>query len=613
MKRLGIYIFNDKDGIVDNYISYFLDSFTHYFQEFLIICNGGLSENGKRIFEKYTHHILIRENTGGETWNYKEGIKYFGWNTLKHFEEIVLLDDTFMGPVGSFDTMFSDMERKKVDFWGLFRNYPANGYPIMKYIQTCFFAFRYQMIQSKEFQDYWEQLPDSEMQQQVPYPFGNTFTNYFEQLGFQWDVYIDTSDMEKHHYAPVLVFPAELISEKRCPVFIKQIFYSDYQWVLENTAGDIALRLYRFLQEFSDYPVDLILQHLLRTQNLADLYRCFHWNYILPSAQIRSKQALEIFKKRKIALIVHSYYPDLVSTLLSYINKLPSEVDVYFFTDTQKKVEEIKKQVESIKQRNVNYQLVVNRGRDIGSFLIGSRKIISQYDYVGFIHDKKSGHLGPATVGESFFHKCLENMLSSTDYIYNIFQIFEENTRLGILAPSKPIHAGFYQYIGKEWGANFDIAFRLFTELNLHVPIDEKLPPIAPFGNFLWFRPKALKKLFNKHWTYEDFPCEPLAPDGTLLHAIERIYPFIAQEAGYYSGYITTVEYAEVEYTNWDYILGSVNNTSYYCWSKWMEAQKLNEDLFQMIEAYENSTCWKITYPIRRIAQMSKQHRRQNE
>lgn len=599
MNRLGIYVFYDKDGIVDDYITYFLDSFIHYFQEFIIVCNGDLTESGRQIFEKYTHSILIRENTGGEVWGYKEGLNYFGWNMLKSFEEVVLLNDTLMGPIDSFDTMFFDMERKDLDFWGLFRKYSAKDSLVSECIQSCFLAFRNRMIQSKEFENYWEQLLCFQDKKQTTYQFETTFTNYFQQLGFQWDTYVDTSELEKRHYAPALVFPTELIAEKGCPIFIKQVFCCDYKWLIENTIGNIALKLYRYLQDFSDYPVDIILQHLLRTQNLANLYRCFHWNYILPTMQIVSKQILSIFQEKKVGLIVYSYYPDLVDILVAYINKLPTEVDIYFFTDTCLKIDNIKKNIEKIGRKNVKIQLVMNRGRDLGSFLIGSKEIIPKYDYIGFIHDKKSGHLNPSTIGEGFFHKCLECMLSSTDYIYNIFHIFEENPRLGILSPSKPIHGGFYQYVGKEWGENYDIASKLFIQLDLHVPMEDKFPPIAPFGDFFWFRPKALKKLLNRSWEYEDFPPEPLASDGTLLHAIERIYPFVAQEAGYYSGYVTTIEYAEMEYTNWDYILGDVNNTSYYCWSKWMEI--------------ENSGCWKITRPIRWISRIFKQHRRLNE
>lgn len=54
------------------------------------------------------------------------------------------------------------------------------------------------------------------------------------------------------------------------------------------------------------------------------------------------------------------------------------------------------------------------------------------------------------------------------------------------------------------------------------MPIDEKKEPIAPLGTMFWFRPRAMKLLFDRDWEYEDFPPEPNAIDGTLLHAIEK-------------------------------------------------------------------------------------------
>lgn len=68
--------------------------------------------------------------------------------------------------------------------------------------------------------------------------------------------------------------------------------------------------------------------------------------------------------------------------------------------------------------------------------------------------------------------------------------------------------------------------------------------PIAPFGSVFWFRVKALAPLFDHGWQHEDFPPEPLPQDGTISHAIERIYPFVAQGAGYYPAQAMSVDYA---------------------------------------------------------------------
>ena len=49
---------------------------------------------------------------------------------------------------------------------------------------------------------------------------------------------------------------------------------------------------------------------------------------------------------------------------------------------------------------------------------------------------------------------------------------------------------------------------------------------------------QGIEKIFEYAFKGEDFPAEPMPVDGTISHAIERIWPYVAQEAGYYSAHI---------------------------------------------------------------------------
>jgi lipopolysaccharide biosynthesis protein len=55
-----------------------------------------------------------------------------------------------------------------------------------------------------------------------------------------------------------------------------------------------------------------------------------------------------------------------------------------------------------------------------------------------------------------------------------------------------------------------------------------------PNGTMFWCRPAALKPLLNLRLGWEDYPPEPVPYDGTILHAIERILPFVAENQGYH-------------------------------------------------------------------------------
>ena len=121
---------------------------------------------------------------------------------------------------------------------------------------------------------------------------------------------------------------------------------------------------------------------------------------------------------------------------------------------------------------------------------------------------------------------------------------------LGMLTNEPPYNGVYINNLGNEWGPNFDITYNLSKKLNLKVPIERDKPPIAPLGTVFWFRTKALNKLFNYNWKYEDFPKEPNKIDGSILHAIERVYPFVVQDAGYYPAYVMPDTYASQELTN---------------------------------------------------------------
>ena len=182
---------------------------------------------------------------------------------------------------------------------------------------------------------------------------------------------------------------------------------------------------------------------------------------------------------------------------------------------------------------------------------MGVKDIVQNYEYLCFAHDKKSAQLH-GSVGEGFSYKCFQNTLYSEDYIYNIIDLFVKNPRLGLMCPPEPNHADFSPTIGFAWGpnSNFEITMDLAKRMGISVPMDENKDAIAPYGSFFWFRYEALKAFYEMDWKYEDFPEEPLPVDGTISHAIERLRPFVAQSAGYFTAYVMVDKFARIEYTN---------------------------------------------------------------
>ena len=161
MNRLGIYFFFDKDGIVDDYVLYFLRSFKEICSELCVVVNGNLLSQGKNKLNKLSNKLVIRENRGFDSWAYRHAIENYGYNNIKKYDELVMCNFTFFGPIYPLEEMFSEMNSRVCDFWGIHRhrkepkNYIAN-IEICEHIQSHFMAFRKKIIQSSDFINYWK-------------------------------------------------------------------------------------------------------------------------------------------------------------------------------------------------------------------------------------------------------------------------------------------------------------------------------------------------------------------------------------------------------------------------------------------------------------------------
>ena len=193
VKRLGICFFYDQDGIVDDYVTYLLDDLIKSMQDMVVVCNGFLNADGRKVFNKYTKDIIVRENKGLDVWAYKTALDYIGWERLQEYDEIILLNATIMGPIYPFAEMFQKMDKRDLDFWGItkygkeeFDPFGCNPYGyIPEHIQSHFMVYRRTLINSQEFQSYWNNIPEINSYKESVGMHESYFTKYFADKGFK--------------------------------------------------------------------------------------------------------------------------------------------------------------------------------------------------------------------------------------------------------------------------------------------------------------------------------------------------------------------------------------------------------------------------------------------
>jgi hypothetical protein len=225
---------------------------------------------------------------------------------------------------------------------------------------------------------------------------------------------------------------------------------------------------------------------------------------------------------QRILIHAHFHYPDLLEGFLHRLRSNTATADLFLTTTSETKASDIRQllKAENVKSRTV---VVPNRGRDIGPLLMHFLEF-EGYDIIGHLHGKRSPQQSAAEA-ENWRDFLWTHLIGGGDtpMMDVIAEAFAADERLGLILPEDPNL--------NHWDMNQSLAEALAERLELRYPI----PPHFEFpkGTMFWARPAALRPLVDLGWNWGDFPSEPAASDGTVLHALERLVPFSAMHAGF--------------------------------------------------------------------------------
>ena len=512
-KRLVIYSFFDNVQFVDDYILEFLVGIKKAVSYVIVIAPKGLKNQERTKITRYADEVVYTDTSGKQ--NYQQGIQHAGYSALNNYDEIILCSNEWFGPLCPFSDLFTLMHEKTSDFWS-----------VSKKNAVSFIAFSKRIILESHFRKFWDrEYARTEMIQ------------FFLNAGYKFETYVEDTDVES------------AIVTKKCPIISKTFFCGSYDINFVNRHTDSTKWMMNYITEKTPFDSGLIWKYLIRTQNMADIKKNMQLNYVVSSKIPHAEEG-----HMKIALVLHIYFSDLALYCRKYAESMPEGTDVYITVPDKQKLEEVKKAFENFPY-HTEYRITGNRGRDVAPFVVGCKDVIDKYDLICKMHDKKVFHVHPMSLGHSWSYKCFECLLRDKTSVNNIIALFQKYPYLGMVCPPVPNHGPYYPITGKgEWGSNYSVVKKLAEELRLHVDISSEKEPVAPLGSMFWARAEALKPLFAHDWQYEEIPEEPLADDATILHAIERIYPFCVQEAGYYTAWVMTDHYARIELDNLEYL-----------------------------------------------------------
>lgn len=260
-KRILIYnIFEGKEALQE-YKVIFLEALAKIVDEVHIVVNGGLSQSGIRRLEAIGK-VTLRENKGYDVAAFRAGILNLGQERLKEYDQLLLVNDTNIGPFKDLETVFSSVDSKSLDFWGIslgeiqpdFTGLNPFGY-IPEHIQTYFLVIERSLLHQKSFYRYWEKLGDTDSRQKAIGRHETYFTKYFANLGFRYDALIrDTTD------SAMYIHPLRVLNQGSPLVKYSALSnYNDDQFIWQGLERQSEIpELISYIEEKTDYPVEII-------------------------------------------------------------------------------------------------------------------------------------------------------------------------------------------------------------------------------------------------------------------------------------------------------------------------------------------------------------------
>lgn len=452
------------------------------------------------------------------------------------YEEIVLCDDSVYGPLFSLADTFDTMKKRGFDFWSAtFSNIEKEDGSVMRIPETSMMVLKAGLFFKPQIQQFWAAMDATVPSSQLLESMMNILSELRCKSGYlmKEEKYCDISEPLKasHEYAH------ELVGDKL--PFVNRSIFADTSVTAKDCIGGMAAKTLQAIKSGTDYPVDFIWDDILSSHKMSDIKVTLHLNYILGNTTSGSSTSTD--DSKDIALICYVYYKDLCPYMCRYLASMPKAAHICIISSNSPTLEAYKTALNSLGFRNVDYRLKPNRGRDVAALLVTARDVVEQHEYVCFVHDKKSKHF-QRMVAEGHLYHCMECCLHNGAYVENIINLFNKEQFCGLLVPPT-VNFGPYNVMGYEQGMNAASMQQAYDMLKLNCPMDDA--PVTSFGTCFWARSKALVSMYNYAWDYADFPDEPMPPDQTLSHGLERIFPIAAQNSGFYTAWVSPSEYAE--------------------------------------------------------------------
>ena len=198
-KRIAFYVHYNKDNTLSDSDVKSLSEYKKIFNDIVFVSNSNLEKSDLDKLSKITENVYLRENTGFDFGGWKFGLEKFGYENLKKYNQVALINNSTFPPVFDLKSVFNKMESKNLDFWGitLFPELKDGKYlsskGINEHLQSYFIVFENNIVSSGAIKKFFDNLKETNTFKNAVKNGEVKLTSFMKKMGYTYAPYINES------------------------------------------------------------------------------------------------------------------------------------------------------------------------------------------------------------------------------------------------------------------------------------------------------------------------------------------------------------------------------------------------------------------------------------
>ena len=521
--RLVVYRVRGFAAPLDDYVLIALRSLREHAAHILVLVGEEPEPSDRERLAEVCDEILVDPAEDAALSAWLEAREHDG----SRFDEVVLTDDSWFGPVAALGSVLERMDQVATDAWTMTPAGRTDG--------GAWISVRRPRSEAGA----WDRLLGEARRHAV--------------AGTQIDsaeIVVDcafpgSAGVED----PVLVESARLLAAG-CPLLARRVFTTAPP-VLERHA--VIGRALLAAAADNGYPPGAILQNLART--------------VAPNRLNASLSLLEIPSRRSGAhapafesvVLAHFAHGTDPAELARRIGLIPGDCRVVATVGTaedERIIRPLLADARGVGAGDIEVRRVPPAADPASATFVGCRDILldGRQDIVINLH---SGPFPGTTVNARRYLRrhTWENLLGSREHAERVLGLFRD-PGLGFVLPPTP-HIGV-DTLGSGWAGGRGDAERIARLLGIRVPLGEA--PLAPVGGMWIGRTAALRVLAGHEWSWRDYL--PASGWGSLARTQEALLAHAAGTSGFHTRTVLTAEHAAISHAPLEYKIDQLASTT---------------------------------------------------